>query len=89
MFVCETSTCGEHLNKTAILRPDIDPTWTPSGFAPGERVHVRYWKHQYDATSGFYRALYLIGKTADLDRHIAEGEFSCVFNVALQDFERE
>ena len=88
MFVFETSPTKEHLNKTARLRPDLDTQWTPRGFVPGERVHVRYWRHQYDHFSRGYRALYIIVKTANLEKHIEDGEFSCVYNAALTDFTR-
>lgn len=80
------SPTGEHLYRTACLRPDIAPCWTPRGFTPGQRVHVRYWKHEYCAYSHQYRPLFLIGETENIDQHIADGEFSCVFNAALQEF---
>ena len=76
----------EMLFKTARLRPDIDKIWTPKGFEPGEIVSVRYWKHEYDATTRVHRPIYVIAKSSDFDRQLADGRFSTVFNSALDSF---
>lgn len=85
MFDFGTSPTGEHLNKRGRLRPDMEPAWAPAGFAPGQLVHVRYWRHEYDPCSRGFRALYIIAKSQNLEKHIQDGEFSCVYNAALID----
>lgn len=73
--------------KTAKLRADLDKRWVPTGFEPGETVHVRYWQHAFDVTCRIMRPLYYIAKTADFEAHFAEGTYSCVYNAALESFQ--
>ena len=75
----------ERLYRTARIRTDIGFDHI-QGMLPGDVVAVKYWKHEYDVTSGGYRPIYFIAKTNDFERHIAEGAFSTVFNSALEAF---
>lgn len=75
----------EQLYKTARIRKDVGFDHI-AGMMPGEVVAVKYWKHDYDVTSGIHRPIYFIAKTADFDFHLNEGSFSTVFNAALEDF---
>ena len=76
----------EALYTTARLRPDIEKTWTPSGFEPGEVVAVKYWHHAYDATTRMYRPIFYIAKTNNFEQHFANGSFATVYNAALDSF---
>lgn len=76
----------ESLYKTARLRPDVTKEWTPTGFEPGEIVAVKYWKHEYLVTTGRTHPIYMIAKSQDFEKHVAEGSFATVFNTALDSF---
>lgn len=80
-----TGMLKERLYKTARIRMDIGFDHI-QGMLPGEIVAVKYWKHDYDVTTGIYRPIYFIAKTSEFDHHLDEGTFSTVFNSALEDF---
>jgi hypothetical protein len=76
----------EALYKTARIRPDIQKQWVPVGFEAGEFVAVRYLTHQYEAFTKTTAAVYLVAKTNDFPKHIAEGSFCHLFEAALDNF---
>lgn len=80
-----TSPTKEHLFKTATIRMDIGFDHI-NQMRPGEIVAVKYWKHEFDATTNMFRPVYLIAKTQDMARHFEEGTFATVFNSALENF---
>lgn len=78
-----TSPTGEHLYRTAVIRQDIG--WKSiSGMRPGEKVYIRYWKHEYDTNSRRFKPIYFMAKTADFAYHFSAGSFSTVYNNALE-----
>lgn len=77
------SPTGEQHYRTAVIRQDLG--WVHiAGMLPGEKVHIRYWKHQYDPTTGAMKPLYFMAKTDNFADHFQDGTYATVYNAALE-----